>query len=201
VEQMEIGPIVFTNTPAMVMDASLMRLRAGAEEAIGRGVRLDGIIGWDIIRQLDILMDYRKGTITLGRPARLATNGTEFQNLLWLGKPLVEVRTKLGGIHHFTLDTGAQASFLDVSMVERVGASTRPSHARVFGIAKTGGRADRAIPGLALDVGGQLVLLEDVIVYGPVPPSIINCDGILGSDIARFGQIRIDASNGLFSID
>ena len=200
VARMEIGPIVFTNIPAMVMDAPLMRLRAGAEGTPGPGLRVDGIIGWDIIRQLDIVMDYQNGTIILQRPARLTTNGTAFQNLAWLGKPMVEVRTKLGGTLHFTLDTGAQASFLNVAMLERVGVTARASSARVFGIARTGGRANRVVPDLTLEVGGKRLRLENVIVYGPPPPSLINCDGILGSDIARFGKIRIDATNGLFSV-
>ena len=201
VSRMEIGPVVFTNTPAMVMDASLMRLRAGAEGATGQGMRVDGIIGWDIIRQLDIVLDYRNGTIILGRPARLARNGTAFQNLAWLGKPLVEVRTESGKTLHFTLDTGAQASFLNASMVETVGARTRASHARVFGIARTGSRTERVVPALMLEIGGKRVRLEDVIVYGPPAPSLINCDGILGSDIAHLGQIRIDATNGVFSVE
>jgi Aspartyl protease len=119
---------------------------------------------------------------------------------VWLGKPLVEVRTKVGGTLHFTLDTGAQASFLNASILERVGARTRALHARVFGVARTGGQTDRVVPGLTVNLGGKQLRLEDVIVYDPPPPSLINCDGILGSDIAHFGKIRIDATNGLFSI-
>jgi len=37
-------------------------------------------------------------------------------------------------------------------------------------------------------------------VYGPAYSGLINCDGILGSDVAQFGKIRIDATNGLFSL-
>jgi hypothetical protein len=85
--------------------------------------------------------------------------------------------------------------------VERGGIKTRPSHARVFGIARTGGRTNRAVSGLILDVGGKRLRLEDVIVYDPISSGIINCDGILGSNIAHLGKIRIDATNGLFSIE
>jgi predicted aspartyl protease len=199
VKRMEIGSIVFANVPVMVMDASLMRLRSG-EGPAAPGLRVDGIIGWDIIRQLDLVMDFQNRIATIRRPDHLGTIGTAFQNLVWLGKPLVEVRTKVGGTLHFTLDTGAQASFLNASMLERVGARTTALHARVFGVARTGGRTDRVVPGPAVNVGGKQLRLEDVIVYDAPPPSLINCDGILGSDIAHFGKIRIDATNGLFSI-
>jgi predicted aspartyl protease len=200
VKRMNIGPIVFTNIPAIVMDASLMRLRANADGVRGGGLRVDGIIGWDIIRQLDVVMDYQSATITFRRPERLGTNGTAFQNLVWVGKPLVQVRAKHGGRLRFALDTGAQASFLNASILERVGVATRASEAIVFGVARTGGRTNRVVPVLTLDVGGKSLRLESVIVYGPVSSGMINCDGILGSDIARFGKIRIDATNGLFSV-
>jgi predicted aspartyl protease len=200
VARMEIGSIVFANSPAIVMDAALMRIKSTDREVTAAGLRVDGIIGWDIIRQLDIVMDYQKGTITLGRPARLGTNGTAFQNLTWLGRPLVEVRTKLGGRFRFRLDTGAQATFLNAAAVEKMGVATRTFGGRAFGFAQTGGPMDRIAPTLILSVGGKTLRLESVMVYGPSFSSPINSDGILGSDISRFGKIRIDATNGLFSV-
>jgi predicted aspartyl protease len=200
VERMELGPIVFTNSPAIVIDASLMRLRGTGEGVPRAGLHVDGIIGWDTIRQLNVLMDYEKGTITLGRPESLGTRGTTAQNLTWVGKPLIEVRTKSGGTLHFTLDTGAQSSFLNASILNRVGAATSISDARVFGIAKTGQQTNRVVPTLTLSVAGKSLHLLSVIVYGPAYSGLINCDGVLGSDIAQFGKIRIDATNGLFSV-
>lgn len=199
-KRMEIGPIVIANSPAIVLDASLMRVRASAERVPWAGLAVDGIIGWDTIRQFDISLDYENGRITLQRPENLGTRGTTSQNLTWMGKPLVEVRTGLGGTLHFTLDTGAQASFVNASILNKVKASTSNFDARVYGIAGTGAQATRALPTLRLDVAGKSLLLKGVIVYAPTSSALINCDGILGSDIAQFGTIRIDATNGLFSI-
>ena len=200
VKRMELGPIVFANSPAIVIDASLMRLRITGEGVPRADLRVDGIIGWDVIRQFNVLMDYENKRITLAPPGNLRTRGTKAQNLMWVGKPLIEVRTKLGGALHFALDTGAQSSFLNASILERVGAPTSISDTRVFGIAKTGQQTNRVVPSLTLDVAGKTLRLLSVIVYGPVYSSLINCDGVLGSDIAQFGKIRIDATNGLFSV-
>ena len=200
VKRIELGPIVFANSPAIVIDAALMRLRITGEGIPREGLHVDGIIGWDIIRQFNVVMDYENRRITLGQPENLGTRGTTAQNLVWVGKPLITVRTKLGGTLHFTIDTGAQSSFLNASILERVGATTSTSDARVFGIAKTGQQTNRVVPSLTLDVGGKTFHLPSVIVYGPVYFSLINCDGVLGSDIAQFGKIRIDATNGLFSV-
>ena len=200
VKRMELGPIVFVNSPAIVIDASLMRLRITGEGIPRSGLPVDGIIGWDVIRQFNVLMDYENRRITFGRPENLGTIGTTAQNLMWVGKPLIAVHTKLGGTLHFTIDTGAQSSFLNASALERVGAATSISDARVFGIAKTGQETNRVVQSLTLAVAGKSLRLPNVIVYGPAYSSLINCDGVLGSDIAQFGKIRIDASNGLFSV-
>jgi len=198
VRRLEIGPIAFTNTPTIVMDAALMRLKSTSEGVTGRGVRVDGIIGWDIIRQFDVVLDYRSGTITFKKPEYLGIIGTEFQNLTWVGKPLVQVRTKPGGTFEFTLDTGAQATLLNGSILDKLELVVTAYSGRVFGIAKTGGQTKRVVPNLTLNVGGSSVHLESILVYGPAYSGLINCDGILGSDVARFGRIRIDATNGLF---
>jgi predicted aspartyl protease len=200
VKRLEIGSIVFINTPAVVIEASLMQLRAPGEGASRPAVHVDGIIGWDTIRQLDVVMDYQSRRITMSRPDNLGTRGTASQNLKWVGKPLVEVRTKLGRVLHFIIDTGAQASFLNASVLEKAGITPRNSDSRIFGIASTGASTDRIVPTLTLDVARRPLRLQSVIVYGPIFYGIINCDGILGSDIARFGSIRIDATNGLFSV-
>jgi len=182
------------------MDAALMRLKSTSEDVTGRGVRVDGIIGWDIIRQFDVVLDYRSGTITFKKPEHLGIIGTEFQNLTWVGKPLVQVRMKPGGTFEFTLDTGAQATLLNGSILDKLELVVTAYSGRVFGIAKTGGQTKRVVPNLTLNVGGSSVHLESILVYGPAYSGLINCDGILGSDVARFGKIRIDATNGLFSL-
>jgi hypothetical protein len=160
-------------------------------------LRIDGIIGWDTIRQLDLLLDYTNGLAQIRRPVH---EGYSPHNLTWMGKPFIEVRTKRGETLHFTLDTGAQGSFLNALALDKTGATSTSSEGTVFGIAGTGKRADKAIRMLQLDLGGRSVRLDDVMIYGPTYSGMINCDGILGSDIARYGTIRIDATNGVFAV-
>lgn len=200
VKRIEIGPIVIVNSPVIVMDADLMRVKATAEGVPSGGVRVDGIIGWDTIRRFDITLDYERRTITLRQPEALETRGTTPRNLTWVGKPLVDVRTSAGGTMHFTLDTGSQSSFVNASIVEMVGVRTNHFSARVFGIATAEGKAARIVPFMHLDVGGQSLVMRGMIVYAPSCSGILNCDGILGSDVGQFGTLRIDATNGIFSI-
>jgi hypothetical protein len=197
VRRIEIGPLLLENTPAIVVDAGHMALKSTQERSHAPRMHIDGIIGWDTIRQLDISLDYNSGLISIRRPLR---TGYSPHNLTWMGKPFVEVRTIRGETLHFTLDTGAEGTFVNALALDKTGAVTTSSERQVYGIAGTGKRADRIIRSLPLELGGRSVHLNGVLVYGPAYSGMINCDGILGSDIARYGTIRIDATNGVFAI-
>jgi hypothetical protein len=197
VRRLQIGPLLLENTAAVVVDASHMALRSAPDRTQSPRMRIDGIIGWDTIRQLDLLLDYANGLIVIRRPQHAEHSP---HNLTWMGKPFVEVRTKRGETLHFTLDTGAQSSFLNALALDKTGATATMAEGTVFGIAGNANRANKLIRTLPLELGGKSVQLNGVMVYGPVYSGMINCDGILGSDIAGFGTIRIDATNGVFSI-
>ena len=198
IKSLEIGPVTISNSPAVIIDASSMYLRTSSNVgSMPTGITLDGIIGWDVIRHFDMTMNYADRKITLRQPV---FRGNGRGNLVWLARPLVEVSSRSGDKLHFTLDTGAQGSFLNATVLGKSGAVTKGAGTRVYGLAHTGKEINRVIPVLELDVAGKGVALQNVILYGPVESGLINCDGILGSDIARFGSLHIDATNGVFSV-
>src|SRR5256714_442883 len=196
VRRMEIGPLLLENTAAVVVDASHMALRSAPDRAQPR-FRIDGIIGWGTVREIDLLLEYIDRLTDIPPP-----QAAEYSphNLTWMGKPFVEARTKRGETLHLTLDTGAQSSFLNALALDKTGASPTMAEGTVFGIGGTGKRANRLLRIPPPRPGGQSGQLNGVMVYGPVYSGMINCDGILGSDISRYGTIRIDAMNGVFSI-
>jgi hypothetical protein len=145
-------------------------------------------------------MDFDSGKIVLQQPENLGIRGTSAQNLVWVGKPFVQVRTTLGETVQFALDTGAQSSFVTDAVVKKVRAATSYPDARVFGIAATGGQMVRLVPKLRLEIGGRSLLMSDLIIYTRPSSGLVESDGILGSNIGRFGTVTIDATNGVFSI-
>jgi clan AA aspartic protease (TIGR02281 family) len=199
-QRLEIGSIALLNVPAIVIDADLMRVKATGEGIPSSGLRIDGIIGWDTIRQFSISIDYRHGTIAIQAPERLGTIGTPSQNLTWFGKPIIDVRTKSGQTLHFALDTGAQVTLLNASVLDKVRVRPQPSTVRLLGIAQSEGRMVRSVRALELDVAGKSLELKDLAVSNRVSWNLVSCDGVLGSDISHSGTIRIDATNGLFSV-
>jgi predicted aspartyl protease len=197
VRRIEIGPLLLENTPAVIVESSHMVLKPAGDRPQPFTMHIDGIIGWDTIRQLDLILDYTGGLVQIRRPVR---DRHSTHNLTWMGKPFVEVRTKIGETLHMTLDTGAQGSFLNAVALDRTGAAATSSQGTVFGIAGTGRQANKVIRVLQLELGGASVRLDTVIVYGPTYSGLIDCDGILGSDLSRYGAIRIDATNGMFAV-
>ena len=200
VKRMEIGSIVIKNCPAVIVDASLMYLRVSEAGLPEKGLHVDGIIGWDTLREFDLTLDYAGGLIELAQPVRRTSIADSDRTLTWLGRPIVEIGSKLGGKLHFTLDTGAQSSFLNAIAIEKAGATPQKADSHVFGIAKTGRKTDRAVAFLTITIGNKTIRLENVIVYGPVTSGLMNSDGFLGSDLGRFGPIHIDATNGVFTV-
>jgi hypothetical protein len=198
--RMEIGPVVIRNSPAIVIESRLMHVQRNGGGVPWSGLPVDGIIGWDIIRRFDITLDYGNAKSTWQQPHDLETLGTDSQNLTWVGKPLIRLRTKSGVALHLTLDTGSQSSFLSALALRKAQVAPNEASTRAFGIADTGVQLAYAITGLRVEVGGRSLMLRDLIVYNPTSSDLIHWDGILGSDIAQFGTIRIDATNGLFSV-
>ena len=200
VRSIEVGGIKLLNTPAIIIDESKMIVKTARDDGQIKGYPVAGILGWDFIRQFDVVLDFRKSVVTFSKPEWLGTAGTGAQNLIWMGEPMVEVRSNRGTSLHLSLDTGAQSTFLNATVLDRLGVATTVATARVFGIASTGTSTNRKIPSLSLTIAGRPIGLEDVIVYGPTYSSLIGCDGVLGSDIAASGVIEIDATNGVFSV-
>ena len=199
VRKMTVGRIVLTNTPAIIIDASMMLLKSPADGMAKVNHHVDGILGWDFIRQFDVLMNYGEGVIELARPETdLLRSGV--QNLMWIGQPLVEVKTSDGKTLHLTLDTGAQATLLNATVLDKVGSVTKSIATHLYGLARTTTSNSRVIPELPLQLAGKSVQLHNVIVYGPRYAGLIGCDGILGSDVGQFGVMHIDATNGIFSV-
>jgi hypothetical protein len=86
------------------------------------------------------------------------------------------------------------------AVVKKVRAGTTSLDGRIFGIAANLGEKARLIPALRLEVDGKSLLMRDLIVYTRTSATLVESDGVLGSNVSRFGTITIDATNGLFSI-
>jgi predicted aspartyl protease len=198
IPEMQIGQVVVRNAPTMIVTESMMRISEARPDQSTR-MKLDGIIGFDIIRQLDIEVDYGEGTMRLRNPA----NSRHFpeRNMFWVGLPVVGI-TSTGGIPlHFGLDTGAQLTFVTETLLEKLQLeATRTESRRVGGLGGEISLRAPVLPDLRVLVRGFPILFKGAVVRAPVYQVLASLDGVLGGDIWNSGVVRIDMTNGIFAV-
>lgn len=202
-----LGDLEIDNAPAMIIDAANLKLADQARTAALQGMpppKIDGIIGFDVIRRLDLEIDYAHSRVILRRPAAPATPGDAGKrprNLFWFGIPIVELFTPQGIAVHLLLDTGADETYATPPMLTKV--EERPEigeRREINGFGKSVTARGVVLPGVKLLVGGSALRLERTFLYSADYPTLFTLDGTLGSDVGRTGRIRIDMTNGRFDV-
>ncbi len=198
--RLDIGQLLVRNAPTMIVDESLMQMR-GSTSAIelSTQVKIDGIIGFDIIRHLDLEVDYGDGTLRVRNPA--TSRRESDRNMFWVGLPVVRLTSDEGIPLHFGLDTGAQQTFVTETMLDKLQVqAARVESRRVGGL---GGEISLRAPVLAdtrLFVRRVPILLKSAVVRAPVYQVLASLDGVLGGDVWNSGIVRIDMTNGIFGV-
>src|SRR5882762_2846333 len=118
VPELQIGQLVVQNAPAMIVEETMMQMREPRPIEQSLHVKIDGIIGFDIIRQLDLEVDYGDNILRLRNPA--ASRPDAERNLFWVGLPVVRLMSTDGISLHFGLDTGAQLTFVTETLLDKL---------------------------------------------------------------------------------
>lgn len=201
INSLRVGSLEVSQAPAMIVDAPLLTMRSG-EPAQGIAVseeRIEGVIGFDVIRRLDITIDDVRQTVTIRGP--VLGDSTAARNLAWYGLPIATVVSDRGSVLHLALDTGAEETFGTLSMVTKTGAHWVPAERRhVRGFGGTVLERGLVIPSVRLFLGRVPLLLKRVFLYDAQYPSIFVIDGTLGADLGRGGSLRIDMTNGRLEV-
>jgi clan AA aspartic protease (TIGR02281 family) len=199
VPQLQIGQLVVQNAPTMIVDQSMMQMREPRPIDRAAPVKIDGIIGFDIIRQLDLEMDYGEATIRLRNPTT-ARHDTE-RNMFWVGLPVVKLTSTDGIPLHFGLDTGAQVTFVTETLLDKLQLSpARTESRRVGGLGGEISLRAPVLPDLKVLVGSFPILFRGAVVRAPVYQVLASLDGVLGGDVWNSGIVRIDMTNGIFAV-
>jgi hypothetical protein len=199
IPEMQIGQVVIRNAPTMIVTESMMRISEPRPVDQTPGMKLDGIIGFDIIRQLDVEVDYGEGTMRLRNPA----NSRRFpdRNMFWVGLPVVRITSTDGIPLHFGLDTGAQLTFVTETLLDKLQLqAARTESRRVGGLGGEISLRAPVLPDLRVLVRGFPILFKAAVVRAPVYQVLASLDGVLGGDVWNSGLVRIDMTNGIFAV-
>lgn len=199
VSQLQLGPLLIDNAPAMIVDEAMMQMREPESMLIAKQVKIDGIIGFDIIRHLDLELDYGESVIRLRNPA--TSRPENDRNMFWVGLPVIRMSSVDGLPLHFGLDTGAQVTFVTETLLDKLQVSpARVESRRVGGLGGEISMRSPVMPDVRVMVRGYPIIFRGAAVRAPVYQVLASLDGVLGGDIWNSGIVRIDMTNGIFSI-
>lgn len=199
IPQLEIGQLVVQNAPAMVVEETMMQMRDLRPDERSSSVKIDGIIGFDIIRQMDLEVDFSETTMRLRNPATSRPDAQ--RNMFWVGVPVVRLTSTDGIPLHFGLDTGAQLSFVTETMLDKLQLqAVRIESRRVGGLGGEISLRAPVLPDVRVLVRGFPILFRGAFVRAPVYQVLASLDGVLGGDIWNSGIVRIDMTNGVFAV-
>ena len=201
IRKLEIGGISIGNTTAMIVASELMEIRVGDLMKPAKTVKIDGIIGFDIISRLNVRIDYPRGTVRLTKPVRNPADDSQ-RNFFWVGTPIVRLIASGGVPVHVGLDTGAQETYVTQRLLDKIGVRTFVGERKqVGGFAGLKEFRGRFIGHLRLSLRGRALLFEKVLVFVPAVSTFADLDGVLGSDLGQTGIVEIDAVNGVYGLE
>ena len=202
IARLQLGGIDIRNSTAMIVASDLMQVRLGDATDPNLTVKIDGVVGFDIISRLDVRIDYQNHTVTLQKPQRDVKLPRGGRNLFWVGTPIVRLVSSKGIPLHFNLDTGAQETYSTDALLEKTKAKTFAGERRLIGgFAGLTVVHGRFVDEVRLTMAGQPLIFRKLLVFAPAFSTFVSLDGVLGSDIGRSGVVRIDATNGLFVLE
>jgi predicted aspartyl protease len=197
--EFQIGQVLVRNAPTMIVDESLMQMREPKSVELSSNIKIDGIIGFDVIRQLDLEVDYGDRTIRLRNPA--TSRRESDRNIFWVGLPVVRLTSDDGVPLHFGLDTGAQQTFVTETLLDKLELQVgRIENRRVGGLGGEISLRAPVLPYVRLFVRGFPILIKNAVVRAPVYQVLASLDGALGGEVWNSGVVRIDLTNGIFSV-
>lgn len=201
ISRLDLGGISITNSTAMIVSSDLMQVGIADPRSAVATRKIDGIVGFDIISRLNVQIDYVNGTVRLTRSVT-KPGGVSTRNLFWVGTPIVRLIGPGGIPVHLGLDTGAQETYATERMLGKFRVRTfLGERQQVGGFGGTKKFRGRFIRNLRLALGGRNFLFQKLLIFAPAAASVVNLDGVLGSDIGRTGVVQIDAANGIFSVE
>lgn len=199
IPQMVLGGVTVRNAPTMIVAEAMMQMPEPRQIDIASQVKIDGIIGFDVIRQLDLEVDYGEGELRVRNPA--TSRRESDRNMFWVGLPVVRMSSQDGTQLHFGLDTGAQLTFVTETLLDKLQLqAARIESRRVGGLGGEISLRAPVLPDVVVLVRGFPIIFRGAFVRAPVYQVLASLDGVLGGDVWNAGIVRIDMTNGIFAV-
>ena len=198
VDSLSIGSFSAQGITAAVVDRSKLRLDHMQVNGVARAVPIDGVIGTDLLRYMDLVIDAAAGTITIGKPRR---GGRAVRNLFWVGYPVVRLVSRDGRPLLFGLDTGAEGTYVTTSLLRKLPRTQIAARrGQLNGLGSEMELTRWVARDVAVSDGDYAILLRNTPVAPERRWTFVTFDGVIGSDIALGTRLHLDFENGVFDV-
>lgn len=201
VDSLSIGGLRARDVHAAIVSQGELQLDRLTSSGRGSPVRIDGVIGFDFLRRLDVELDFGGHQVVFRRAGGLARRGGD-RNLHWLGSPVVMIQDARGAPLFFSLDTGAEQSFATPYLLEKMPKVYRGRERRR--ITGFGGDTTETVPVISylqLRSGTRTLYFLGLVVREQRRLIFLSVDGVLGVDAGTDGRFRFDMTSGKFLIE
>lgn len=194
IETLSLGEITCSNVPALVFDKKDLTFRLLGIKLM----QIDGIIGWPLLKKLDMQLDFNQEKVTFTQPS---SKPQKAYSLGWQGQPFIQLLGKNGESLNMKIDLGSSTTFFYPSSLDKTGST--PSREGKIIRAGAGGKAIvpyQQLDSLELSLGPHSFIIGYSEVY-PNPEAENECiifDGVIGQDILSQGMVRLDFENRQF---
>ncbi len=198
IDSLSLGPVVARGLSAAVVERSALRLDRHEVKGVVESVPIDGVIGTDLLRHLDIVLDAGEGTITIRRPRR---DPRAVRNLYWVGYPVVRLVTQDGRPMLFGLDTGAEGTFVTTALLRKLPRTpVARRRMRLGGLGAGTERTEWVVQEVRLSDGDYGLTFRNTPVTPERRWTFVTFDGVIGSDVALSSRMHLDFANGVFDV-
>jgi predicted aspartyl protease len=186
---LKIGGLRVRHHPVMIIDKKDLEFKLLGFITL---MKIDGIIGWNLIQQLGWEIDYKNKTLD-AFASDTSVRTTADANFFWLGYPTVAVRDSAGRKFLIGMDTGAKQTTLTKEYVAFAKAAPGEVESKTYGSA--GGYEETQVQKLAnisLVMTGRTIFFPEIYTHDHELTPVISLHGTFGSDIAQQGRLVID---------
>lgn len=195
IDSMSIGGLKVLNHACIVLDKKDLEYKK-----LGiRLLKIDGIIGWNLLQELDVTINDKARRIELAMPG---APGDGPRNFTWLEQPLISCTDTAGNDCLFFLDTGASTPGLYQAYVNK--SDTGKTVKKTVTVGSAGGTVKMetlVFPRVKLNVSDKVITMKNVTVLPHAADDLFVSDGVLGISDFKFHTIRFNIKEGFFRID
>ncbi len=191
----KVGNLSVKDTPFIILPTENLTFADPSIEGI---IKIDGIIGWDFIKYMNLKLDYKNGEYEIIKPV---VEDITNSNIIMDGYVIVRLSCENDNPLYFGADTGASSTSFSECIFDKIKLDeVKKETKRVGGVSGFKEVEQKIIPKLKLKINKTVIELSDVANSLHKPCDFFELDGIVGSDSFRDGCLRVDYKNGIFEV-